>query len=176
MTGRRVWHEPRIEKSVPEAAPGGPVVTPRHHIDTIGRERGGHQTVTATESILAPKPEVYGQGAGAEGPDEAPGAPLIVVLGKLFRAPAFEAVGTLDFRGDQVTAEIGRKEAQTRELARVPFGVTECQVAPERDAAHPHGAPEGVCRQEDLFPQPPEDAAVADLLQLKPPEYDIDLE
>src|SRR5215472_13201527 len=176
MRGRRAWHEPHIEKSIPEPAPGGPVVTPRHHIDTFRGQRRGHQTVAATEPILAPKPEVYGQGAGAQGTDEAPDAPLIVVLGKLFREPAFEAVGTLDLGDDQVTAEIGRKEAQTGELARVPFGVAERQVPPERDAAHPHGAPEGVCRQEDLFPQPPEDAPVAHLLQLKPREYHIDLE
>src|SRR5262249_17755454 len=164
FAGARLWPEPRIEKSVPEPPPGGPVMSARHHIDPVRRQGGGHQGVAVTESVLAAKSEVHGQGPRAEGANEAPDTPLVVVLGKLSRVPVLEAVRTLDFGGDQVTAEIGRKEAQTGELTRIPFGVAQCEVAPERDAAHPHCAPQGVCRQEDLFPQPREETAVTDLL------------
>src|SRR6516162_1738350 len=158
--GLRLWREPCNEKSVPEPAPGEPVVTARHHIDVVPAQRGGHQSVAASESILATKPEVHGQGPGAQGTNEAPDAPLIVILGKLSGLPALETLGTLDLGSDEVTAEIGCKEAQPRELTLVPFGVPQCEIAPERDPAQPHGAAESGCRQKDLIPQPGEDAPV----------------
>src|ERR1700756_5263817 len=72
--------------------------------------------------------------------DEAPDAPLLVVLGSLPRKPVVNIAGAGNLPGDEMSAEPGREHAQPGELPGVALGAGEGQVSPERDPAEPQRA------------------------------------
>src|SRR6201997_5232163 len=94
--------------------------------------------------------------------DEAPDAALLVFLGQLARLPGGDAPGALDFLGDDVTAEVGREEAEPGERARLTVRAGERDIRPERDANEPHLFAAGAVSGANELLEVGENATVAD--------------